>query len=64
MKPQEIRAMSVEELKDTAASLRKNIFNLKTQAHTKELKNHTQIQAARRDLARVMTILNEKGSKA
>jgi large subunit ribosomal protein L29 len=64
MKPQEIRAMSAEELKEMRSSLMKSIFNLKTQAHTKELKNHTQIKAARRDLARVETILNEKGSKA
>ena len=56
--------MSAEELKEMKSSLMKSIFNLKTQAHTKELKNHTQIKAARRDLARVETILNEKGSKA
>jgi large subunit ribosomal protein L29 len=64
MKAQELRTMSVKELKEMESSLRRSLFNLRTQAHTKELKNHAQIKSARRDLARVKSIMIEKGSKA
>jgi large subunit ribosomal protein L29 len=64
MKAQELRTMSIEELVEMESTLRRRLFNLNTQARTKELKNHAQIMSARQDLARVKTILNEKRSKA
>jgi large subunit ribosomal protein L29 len=56
--------MTAEELNELESKLRRSLFNLRTKARTKELKNHHQIEASRRDLARVKTILNEKGRKA
>ncbi|GAB4312794.1 MAG: 50S ribosomal protein L29 [Candidatus Sumerlaeia bacterium] len=64
MKAQELRTMTVEELRSMESTLRRNLFQLRAQARTKELKNHAQIEATRRDLARVKTILTEKGHKA
>lgn len=64
MKAQELRTMTAEELREMESKLRRSLFTLKTKARTKELKNHHQIEASRRDLARVKTILNEKGRKA
>lgn len=64
MKAQELRTMTPEELRETESKLRRNLFDLRTKARTKELKDHHQIELSRRDLARVKTILNEKGRKA
>ena len=63
MKAQELKALGVEELKAMVSTLQRNLFTLRTHARTKELKNHVQIPNARRDLARVKTVLREKGVK-
>ena len=60
MKANEIRNMSVSELEQKLADLKKDLFMLRMQHATNHLDNPTKISAARRDIARVKTILREK----
>ncbi len=61
MKPHELRAMSSEELEVHAQDLRKELFNLKFRAGTKQekLENPMRMRVAGRELARTLTIMNE-----
>jgi large subunit ribosomal protein L29 len=60
MKPSEIRALSVEELKQKETDLRKELFNLRFQASKGELTNNMRVRAVRKDIARVLTVMTEK----
>ena len=60
MKANEIRNMSVSELEAKLADLKKDLFMLSMQHATNHLDNPTKISAARRDIARVKTVLHEK----
>lgn len=59
----EFRNMSVEELEGKATEIRRAIFNLRARARTKELKDVSEIKTQRRELARLLTVLREKGIK-
>ena len=60
MKANEIRNLSVSELEQKLAELKKDLFMLRMQHATNHLDNPTKISAARRDIARVKTVLHEK----
>ena len=60
MKANEIRNMSVSELEAKLVELKKDLFMLRMQHATNQLDNPTKISAARRDIARVKTVLHEK----
>ena len=60
MKANEIRSLSVEELEKKLADLKKDLFMLRMQQSTKHRDHPTKISAARRDIARVKTVLHEK----
>lgn len=60
MKAQQYRDMTSEELLDHVDQLRTELFNLRLGNTTKELQNTARLGAARRELARVMTVLGEK----
>ena len=60
MKANEIRNLSVSELEQKLAELKKDLFMLRMQHATNHLDNPTKISAARRDIARVKTVLREK----
>lgn len=62
MKASEYRNMTVEELNHRVEELRKSLFNLRTRAVTKELENVSRIKAEKRELACVLTLINEKAS--
>jgi len=64
MKPSEIRALSIEELRQKEMDLRKELFNLKFQLSKGELQNNSRILAVRKDIARVLTVITEKGPRA
>jgi len=59
-KPSELRALTVDELKQEESNYRKELFNLNFQKVTGELENPMRIKQVRRDIARVMTVMNEK----
>lgn len=59
MKPVAIRALSVDELKQKELDLRKELFNLRFRLATGEVENPMRIRGIRRDIARVLTVMNE-----
>ena len=60
MKAEEIRNLSVEQLNEKLAELKKDLFMLRMQHATNHLDNPSKISATRRDIARVKTIIREK----
>lgn len=63
MKASEIREMSLEELRDKESALAEQLFALRLQTVTGQLDNPSKISAAKRDLARVLTVLRERASE-
>ena len=60
MKATEIRELSVEQLEAKLKELKEELFNLRFQLAINQLDNPHRITAVKRDIARVMTVLNEK----
>lgn len=63
MRPSELRAMTVEELREKEKELRRELFNLRFRLATGELENPMRIRSVRKDIARVLTIMTEKIKK-
>lgn len=59
-KASELRTMTVEELRLEETDLRKELFNLRFQKVTGEIENPLRIKVVRKDIARVLTVINEK----
>lgn len=64
MDASELRNKTPDQLRDDLTRLKKQQFNLRFQAATSQLENPAQMRQARRDAARVKTILNEKARAA
>jgi large subunit ribosomal protein L29 len=64
MKPAECRALSIEELKQKALDLRKELFNLWFQLSKGELENNMRVRGVRKDIARILTVVTEKEKRA
>ncbi len=60
----DLRGQTPDQLRDRLAQLKKESFNLRFQQATGQLENTARMRAARREAARVMTILNEKAAQA
>ncbi|MCL6439385.1 MAG: 50S ribosomal protein L29 [Rubrobacteraceae bacterium] len=60
MKTAEIRGLDVEELEQRVAEARRELFNLRFQHATGQLKNTGQLREVRRNIARLLTVLNQK----
>lgn len=60
MQAGEYRSMSIDELETTIEDLRRNLFDRRQELITGELENVNQIKTTRRELARALTVLNEK----
>lgn len=61
MKAKELRAKETVDLEKELLDLRKAQFSLRMQVATQQLSNHSQIGKVRKDIARVKTILCERG---
>ncbi len=61
MKASELKNKSVAELQQELLSLSKEQFGLRMQVATQQLSNTSQLSKVRRNIARVKTILTEKG---
>ncbi|NOZ95813.1 MAG: 50S ribosomal protein L29 [Acidobacteria bacterium] len=59
MKAQQLREQSVEELERTLSDLEEQLFKLRFQKSTGQIENPIKIREVRRDIARVLTVLNE-----
>jgi len=55
------RDKSLDELKDSLRELRKEAFNLRFQTASGQLENTARVRTVRRDIARIKTILAERG---
>ncbi len=64
MKAAELRDKTPDQLREELATLKKASFNLRFQAATGQVENTAAMRNARRDAARVKTILNEKAAAA
>ncbi len=64
MNASELRDKTPDQLREELVRLKKEQFNLRFQAATGQLENAAQMRRARRDAARVKTILNEKARVA
>jgi large subunit ribosomal protein L29 len=60
MKATDVRAMSVDELNDELAKLKKEQFNLRFQKATGQLEKTSRVRIVRRDIARIKTIARQK----
>ena len=54
------REMSVDEIRLRISELREELFNLRFRNSMKQLDNPLKIREGRREMARLMTVLNEK----
>jgi len=61
MKASEIREMKTEELHAELDRVRRHLFDLRAQAVTEKLENPYQLRQSRKDIARILTILRERG---
>jgi large subunit ribosomal protein L29 len=60
MKASELREMTRDELRDKENELAQQLFQLRLQKSTGQLENPAKVSQARRDLARVLTVLREQ----
>ena len=60
MKPEEIKALSAEEMQQKFMELKEAYFNLRFQHETGQLDNTSALKKTRRDIARVKTEMNRK----
>jgi large subunit ribosomal protein L29 len=60
MRANELRQKSTEELRQMSQEFRRSLFDLRFKQHTGQLTQTHELRAARRDIARVETILRER----
>jgi large subunit ribosomal protein L29 len=60
VKPEQIRELGLDELRHKEKELQEQLFRLRFQKSLGQLDNALKLQATRRDIARVKTILKEK----
>ena len=63
MKATELREMTDVELNKQLKDLKAELFNLRFQHAINQLDNPIRIEAVKKDIARVMTVLAEKNAK-
>ncbi|MEM7776969.1 MAG: 50S ribosomal protein L29 [Pseudomonadota bacterium] len=60
MKAKEVRELSDDQLDDELIKLKREAFNLRFQAASGQLDNTSRVRQVRRDIARILTISQEK----
>ena len=61
MKARELRDLSDDGLRDQIANMRRDLFGLRMQHATGELENTAGLRTAKRDLARALTMAQQRG---
>lgn len=61
MKASELKTKSAADLQQELLSLTKAQFGLRMQVATQQMNNTSELRKVRRDIARVKTVLKEKG---
>jgi large subunit ribosomal protein L29 len=60
VKPNELREMSVDDLRSRLEELTEEKFRLRFRSATESIENPMRFRAIRREIARINTILNER----
>ena len=60
MKVAEVRELDITQLEQRLADTRRELFNLRFQHATGQLENTGQIKEVRKNIARILTVLNQK----
>ena len=58
----DMRRLSDPELQDELKTAKEELFNVRFQLATRQLKNYRQMPAARRRIARVLTVMQERAA--
>ena len=61
LKPDDIRNMTSDEINNKVLSLREELFKLQTEQKAGRVEKPHRIKAAKKEIARLYTILKEKG---
>ncbi len=61
---EELRGKSVEDLRQVLVDAKEELFNLKFQRATGNLENHRNIRKAKKEIARIHTVIREKELEA
>ena len=59
MKSSEIKDLSIEEMRRKLVDLKQELFNLRFQHETGQLENPQKMKQAKRDIARVKTVIKQ-----
>ena len=60
VKPSAMREMTVDEIRARVVELRAELFNLRFRNSMKQLDNPLKIREGRREMARLLTVLNQR----
>jgi large subunit ribosomal protein L29 len=60
LKSRELRDLSDEELEEKLHERRQELFNLRFQSATGALENSARLRLAKREIARILTVRNER----
>ena len=60
LKIEELRGLGVDELEEKANQLKKDLMKYRFQAKTGKLERQSTLNEVKKDIARVLTIVNEK----
>ena len=63
MRAKEVREMSLVELQDKLNDLKAELFNLRFQLAVNQLDNPMRIKAVKKDIARIMTVMQGLNAK-
>ncbi|WP_238365172.1 50S ribosomal protein L29 [Mesobacterium pallidum] len=64
MSAKDLREKTADQLREELANLKKEAFNLRFQQATGQLESTARMRTVKRDVARVLTVLNEKAAAA
>ena len=62
MKNKEIKKLSIDELKNKVNSLKKDLFNFRFSKVNGQLENTAKVSQIKKDVAKLLTALNQKNS--
>ncbi len=60
MKAEELREKNDQELRELEGQLKEEMFRMRLKKHTNQLQEPHRLKEARRDIARIKTILHER----
>jgi len=60
LKARDLRDLTNDQLADRLADTRQELFNLRFQSVTGALENPARLKLARREIARILTVVNER----